>query len=98
MTFMNNCRIVQEDESLIHPLLAFGTHTMNNCIIIDKVGITPYSTRQYGVRGYRIEANNSEIQLDNPALITKGLFLKGCKLTGVKPSEFKGTQEDTVFQ
>ena len=95
---MNNCKIVQEDESLLHPLLAFGTHTMNNCIIIDKVGITPYSTRQYGVRGYRINANNSEIQLDNPTLLTKGLYLKGCKLTGVKATEFQGKQEDAIFR
>ena len=95
---MNNCKIVQEDESVARPLLFFGTHTLNNCIVVDKVGISPSISRKYGVKGYRIEANNSDIRLESDQVITKGLSLKGGSLSGVRAGVFQGKQEKTVFK
>ena len=95
---MNNCKIVQEDESVARPLLFFGTHTLNNCIVVDKVGISPSISQKYGVKGYRIEANNSDVRLESGQVITKGLSLKGGSLSGVKAGVFQGKQEKTVFK
>ena len=95
---MNNCKIVQEDETIARPILFFGTHTMSNCTVIDKVGISPSSARKYGVKGYRIDARNSDFKLENAYPTTKGLSLKGGSLSGVKKESFKGTQEKTRFR
>lgn len=95
---MTNCRIVQEDKSVLRPLLAFGTHTMNRCTIIDKVGITAYSRIQYGVKEYRIEATDSSIELDNEPNVSKGLRLRGGSVSGVKAGAFQGEQEKTIFK
>lgn len=95
---MNNCVIVQEDESVSRPLLFFGTHKMNKCKVVDKVGISSSSGLLYGVKGYKIEAKDSEIKLDNDNNVTKGLSLKGGSLSGVKVGEFQGRQEKTDFK
>ena len=96
--FLNNCKIIQEDKTLACPLLSFGTHTMNKCSVVDKVGITPFSMRQYGVRGYRIVAKSSDFKLENDNPTTEGLSLTGGSLAGVKKESFKGTQEKTRFR
>lgn len=95
---MNNCRIVQEDASVERPLLSFGTHTMDRCTVIDKVGITSSARRKYGVKEYRIEAVNSEFNLENEPNVTKGLQLKGGSVTGVRASAFQGAHEKTSFK
>ena len=95
---MDRCKIVQEDETVVRPLVSFGNHSMNQCVVIDKVGITSFAQRQYGVKEYRIEARDSEFQIDNPRNITKGLSLKRGKLLGVKAQEFQGKQQNTDFQ
>lgn len=95
---MTNCKIVQKDESVPRPLLSFGTHTMNRCTIIDKVGITASSRRQYGVKEYRIEATDSSFELDNEPNVSKGLMLLGGSVSGVKASAFQGVQEKTIFK
>ena len=71
---------------------------MSSCKVIDKVGITDVASRKYGVKNYRIEAVNTEIQLDNPKRITKGLSLKGGRILGVKVDDFQGKQEKTSFK
>lgn len=95
---MNNCKIVQEDESVARPLLFFGTHTLNNCTVIDKVGISSSSSRKYGVNEYRIEAHNSDFKLESEHKVTKGLSLKGGSLSGIRAAAFQGKQERTVFK
>ena len=95
---LNNCKIVQEDRALARPLLLFGTHTMNKCSVLDKVGITPISMRQYGVKEYRIEARSSDFKLENDNPTTKGLLLTGGSLSGVKKESFQGKQVNTSFK
>lgn len=95
---MNNCRIVQENVSVERPLLSFGTHTMNRCTVIDKVGITSSARRKYGVKEYRIEAVNSDFNLENEPSVTKGLQLRGGNVSGVRVGAFLGTHEKTSFK
>lgn len=95
---MDNCRVVQEDLSVMRPFLAFGNHIMSRCTVIDKVGITDVARRKYGVKEYRIEAEDTEIQLDSPKRITKGLSLKGGRVIGVEADIFQGIQEKTSFK
>ncbi len=71
---------------------------MKTCTVTDKVGITPAATRKYGVKEYRIEAENTEFLLDNPKRVTRGLSLRGGRLKGVKAAEFQGAQEKTEFK
>ena len=95
---LDNCKIVQEDDSIARPLISFGTHTMNRCTVIDKVGITSSARRKYGVKEYRIEAKDSDIRLEGDTVVTKGLALTGGKISGVKAAEFQGKQTKTVFK
>lgn len=95
---MTNCKIMQEDESVERPLLSFGTHTMDRCTVIDKVGITSSARRKYGVKEYRIEAVNSEFNLENESNVTKGLKLRGGSVSGVRAGAFQGAHEKTSFK
>ena len=95
---MNNCTIVQEDDSLDRPLLVFGKHIMNRCTIIDKVGMKSSFRMKYGVREYKIEAKDTDLRLQNDNVVTKGLTLTGGELSGVKADEFQGKQTKTVFK
>lgn len=93
-----NCIIVQEDESVARPLLSFGTHTMNKCTVIDKVGITSSARRKYGVKEYKIEATDTDFKLENEPSVTKGLILRGGSVSGVKAGAFQGAHEKTSFK
>lgn len=95
---LTNCKIVQEDESVARPFLSFGTHTMNRCTVIDKVGITDSARRKYGVKEYKIEATNTDFRIENTPNVTKGLILRGGTVSGVKAGAFQGVQERTSFK
>lgn len=95
---MVRCKIIQEDASVARPLLAFGTHTLSKCSVIDKVGITSAASRKYGVKEYRISADNTDIQLSGDNKVTRGLSLKGGRIEGVRAVDFGGEQVNTVFK
>lgn len=95
---MTSCTIVQEDTSVARPLLSFGTHTMNRCTVIDKVGITSAARRKYGVKEYKIEAVNSGFRLENEPKVSKGLKLRGGSVSGVRAGAFQAEQEKTTFR
>lgn len=95
---LDRCIIVQDEESLERPFLLFGAHRLNKCNVIDRVGITSATIRNYGIKEYKIEASDSDIILENDENVTKGLSLKGGTLSGVIMEKFQGTQEKTVFK
>ena len=95
---LEKCKVVQEDASVARPFLSFGNHKMVGCTVTDKVGITDAARRKYGVKEYRIEAENTKFQIDNAKRVTKGLSLKGGSLSGIKTAEFQGKHEMTDFK
>lgn len=94
---LRSSRLLQNDETMLTPMLQFGDNTFEKSTIEDNADFTS-QMRKHSIKSMKVRATNSELHLRRGSAATTGVRLTSCTVTGIKESEFAGEAHNTKYK